>query len=124
MATLYLIVALVIAVIAVLFALQNSMLVTISFLSWEISGSLSLVLLATLAIGVLIGLLVLAPSALKKTFKASSQRKRINALEHEVSEHKAKVAELQKPAPVISSPDAQPESHDSESKRPPHELHQ
>jgi len=107
MATLYLIVALVIAVLAVLFALQNSMLITISFLSWEISGSLSLVLLATLAIGVLIGLLVLTPSALKKTIKTSSQRKRINALEHEVSEHKAKVAELQRPLPKLSSPDKQ-----------------
>jgi len=107
MATLYLIVALVIAVLAVLFALQNSMLITISFLNWEISGSLSLVLLATLAIGVLIGLLVLTPSALKKTIKTSSQRKRINALEHEVSEHKAKVAELQRPLPKLSSPDKQ-----------------
>jgi len=113
MATLYLIVALVIAVIAVLFALQNSMLVTISFLSWEISGSLSLVLLATLAIGVLIGLLVLAPSALKKTFKASSQRKRINALEHEVSEHKAKVAELQRPVPTPSLPETPQPSQSS-----------
>jgi len=107
MATFYLIVALGIAVLAVLFALQNSMLITISFLSWEISGSLSLVLLATLAIGVLIGLLVLTPSALKKTIKTSSQRKRINALEHEVSEHKAKVAELQRPLPKLSSPDKQ-----------------
>jgi putative membrane protein len=99
-----LIFALVIAVLAVVFALQNSMLVTISFFNWTISGSLSLVLLATLAIGVLIGLLVLAPSLLRKTFKSSSQRKRIDALENEVSQHKAKVAELQKPAPTITSP--------------------
>jgi uncharacterized integral membrane protein len=105
MATLYLIVALVIAVLAVVFALQNSILVTISFFSWTVTGSLSLVLLATLAIGVLIGLLVLAPSLLRKTFKSSSQRKRIDALENEVSQHKAKVAELQKPTPTISSPD-------------------
>lgn len=107
MATLYLIIALVIAVLAVVFALQNSMLVTISFFSWTITGSLSLVLLATLAIGVLIGLLVLSPALLKKTFKSSSQRKRIDALEHEVSQHNAKVAELQKPVPTLSTPDTQ-----------------
>jgi len=107
MPTLYLIVALLIAVLAVIFALQNSMLVTISFFSWTITGSLSLVLLATLAIGVLIGLLVLAPNLLKKTFKSSSQRKRIDALENEVSQHKAKVAELQKPVPTPSLPDSQ-----------------
>lgn len=113
MSILYLIVALVIAVVAVIFALQNSMLVTISFFSWTLTGSLSLVLLATLAIGVLIGLLVLAPNLLRKTFKSSSQRKRIDALEHEVSQHKAKITELQKPASVISSPDAQPPSQSS-----------
>jgi uncharacterized integral membrane protein len=107
MPTLYLIIALVIAVLAVIFALQNSMLVTISFFQWTITGSLSLVLLATLAIGVLIGLLVLSPALLKKTIKSSSQRKRIDALENEVSQHKAKVAELQKPAPSLSSPDSQ-----------------
>ncbi len=107
MATLYLIIALVIAVLAVIFALQNSMLVAVSFFSWTITGSLSLVLLATLAIGVLIGLLVLSPALLKKTIKSSSQRKRIDALENEVSQHKAKVAELQKPAPSLSSPDSQ-----------------
>jgi len=68
---------------------------------------------SVLAIGVLIGLLVLAPSALKKTFKASSQRKRINALEHEVSEHKAKVAELQRPVPTPSLPETQQPSQSS-----------
>jgi uncharacterized integral membrane protein len=112
MATFYLILALVISTIAVIFALQNTMLVTISFLSWTISGSLSLVLLATLAIGVLIGLLVLTPSVLKKTIKISSQRKRINALENEVNEHKAKVAEFQKPVPSVSLPDS---NHPSQS---------
>ena len=85
------------------FALQNSMLVTISFFNWTVTGSLSLVLLATLAIGVLIGLLVLAPTLLRKTFKSSSQRKRIDALENEVNQHKAKVAELQKPATMQPS---------------------
>jgi len=124
MATLYLIVALVIAVLAVVFALQNSMLVTISFLSWTITGSLSLVLLATLAIGALIGLLVLAPTLLKNTIKASSQRKRIKALEHEASERKAKVVERQKPAQINTSHDAPPKLHDSESKQAPHELHE
>ena len=106
MATFYLIVALVISAIAVIFALQNTMIVTISFLAWKFTGSLSLVLLVTPAIGALIGLLVLAPSTLKNTFTASSQRKRINSLEKELNEHKAKVAELQKPAPIIPPPAA------------------
>jgi putative membrane protein len=100
MATVYLIFALVISVIAVIFALQNPDPVTVSFLAWEVDGSLSLVLLVTLAIGAVIGLLVLAPSTIKHTLAASGHRKRIGLLEKELDEHKAKVAELQKPVPV------------------------
>ena len=100
MATVYLIVALVIAIVAVIFALQNTMTITISFLAWEVTGSLSLVLLITLAIGVVIGLLVLSPSAIKSTLTASSTRKRVGSLEKELDEHKARVAELTKPKPA------------------------
>jgi uncharacterized integral membrane protein len=100
MATVYLIFALVIAVIAVIFALQNTITVTISFLAWKVTGSLSLVLLITLAIGAVVGLLVLAPSTIKHSFAASGHLKRIGALEKELDEHKAKVAELQKPKPM------------------------
>ena len=99
MATVYLIFALVIAVMAVIFALQNTITVTISFLAWKVTGSLSLVLLITLAIGAVIGLLVLAPSTIKNTLAVSGNRKRIGALEKELDEHKARVAELQKPKP-------------------------
>ncbi len=100
MAIFYLIMALLIAVVAVIFALQNTLVITISFFVWKVTGSLSLVLLITLAIGVVIGLLVLAPSAINKTIQVSGHRKRIGALEKELDEHKAKVAELQKPKPV------------------------
>ena len=100
MAIFYLIVALLIAVVAVIFALQNTMLISISFFTWKVTGSLSLVLLITLAIGVVIGLLVLAPSTIKHALASSGHRKRIGSLEKELDEHKAKVAELQKPKPA------------------------
>ena len=100
MATVYLIVALIIAIVAVIFALQNTMTITIAFLAWEVTGSLSLVLLITLAIGVVIGLLVLSPSAIKSSLSVSSNRKRIGSLEKELDDHKAKVAELTKPKPA------------------------
>ena len=103
MATVYLIVALIIAILAVIFALQNTMPITISFLAWKVTDSpLSLVLLITLAIGVVIGLLVLSPSAIKNSLAASGHRKRIGLLEKELDEHKARAAELQKPGSMIS----------------------
>jgi uncharacterized integral membrane protein len=111
MATIYLIFALVIAVIAVIFALQNTITVTISFLAWEVTGSLSLVLLVTLAIGALIGLLVLAPSAIRNTIAMSNNRKRIGALEKELDEKRVRISDLEKPAfPMPESPKPGPVS--------------
>ena len=100
MATVYLIFALVIAVIAVIFALQNTMTITISFFTWTVTGSLSLVLLVTLAIGVVIALLFLAPSLIKNSFRVSGHRKRIGTLEKELEEHKTKLGDTPKPAPL------------------------
>ena len=94
MATLYLILALVIAIVAVIFALQNTGHITIVFFAWKVGGSLSLVLLVTLAIGVLIGLLFLMPTYFKNSFQVSGHRKRIGALEKELDEHKQTVATM------------------------------
>ena len=93
MMTIYLIVALIILIITVIFALQNAVSVTISFLVWEFTGSLSLVLLGTLAVGLLIGWLVLTPSMLKNAFTISTQRKRITTLENEINANEAQEVE-------------------------------
>ena len=97
MASVYLILALLIAAVAVIFAVQNVATVTITFLAWKLTGSLSVVLLVTLVIGAVVGLLVLAPSAVKGTISAASQRKRIGDLEKQLDEHKRRIVELGKP---------------------------
>ncbi len=120
MAIVYLILALVIAIIAVIFAIQNPTGVTVTFFAWKATGSLSLVLLVTLVIGVLIGWLIAAPSLVKHTFRASGQRKRIGALEKELEDHKSKLSELQKPAPAAPPPaEKQPPQPPSASSLPP-----
>jgi uncharacterized integral membrane protein len=104
MATFYLILALLISIIAVIFALQNSMLVTISFFTLHTSGSLSLVLLITLAIGTLTGLLVLVPSLLRMSLYTAGQRKRISDLENEVRMQQSRKAEtLSQPGTIKQS---------------------
>ncbi len=95
MATIYLILALMIAIIAVIFALQNTAAITISFFLWEVSGSLALVVLVTLVFGVLVGWLFAAPSLVKGSFQGSNQRKRITALEKEISDYKINLEKLQ-----------------------------
>ena len=117
MATVYLIFALIIAVIAVIFALQNTMTVTISFLAWEITGSLSLVLLVTLAIGAVIGLLVLTPSAIKNTIASSNHRKRIGLLEKQLDDQRARIADLEKPKSTL--PSYEPPTPESTPPHPP-----
>ena len=101
MGIVYLILALVVAVLAVIFAWQNPDMVSIHFFGWSIEKApQSLVLLVTLAIGIVIGWLFAAPSLVKHSFRASGHRKRIGALEKDLEDHKAKLSELQKPAPV------------------------
>jgi uncharacterized membrane protein YciS (DUF1049 family) len=104
-----LILALILAIVAVTFALQNPLIVTATFFTYSMKGSLALFVLIGVGVGVVIGLLVLAPSAIKNTFQVSGHRQRIGALEKELEEHKAKVAELQKPKPVTPSEPPKPQ---------------
>ena len=78
---LQLVVAIVVAILAVVFALQNAVPITVSFLTWRFESSLALVLLITLALGIIMSLLVSVPSAIKKMKLISSQKKKIQELE-------------------------------------------
>lgn len=89
---LYIIFALVIAFLAILFALQNNILVTINLLTWQATQSLAIVLLATLAIGVLIGLLVALPSILKRGWRTSRVKKQAASLEDQLMEKDRQVS--------------------------------
>jgi len=75
--------ALAIALVAILFALQNSWAIPVSFLIWRFNGSLALILLVTLALGVLIGLLVTAPALIKRGWVSSRRKHQLSRLEEE-----------------------------------------
>lgn len=68
---LYVISALMIAFLAILFALQNTNLATIQLFIWEYQQSLALILLGTLAIGVIVGLLVSVPAMIRRNIRIS-----------------------------------------------------
>ncbi len=76
--------AIVIAFFAIAFALQNNRLVAINLLVWQYEGSLAIVLLSTLAIGVLIGLLVLLPALLKRGWRISRTQRQAAELESQL----------------------------------------
>jgi len=78
---LQLILAIIVAILAVVFALQNAVPITVSFLTWRFESSLALVLLITLALGILMSLLVSVPSMIKRKRMISNQKKKIQELE-------------------------------------------
>ena len=95
MISVFLILALLIAVIAVIFALQNTTQVTIAFLIWQFDQSLALVLLLSLAIGVVIGLLTISPTVIKGKLAASNQKKKIDSLEKEIYQYQIKISNFE-----------------------------
>jgi len=62
-----LILALILAIIAAIFAIQNPTEVTVKFLTWDplITGSLALILMIAYGIGVVTGVLLMLPGAIK-----------------------------------------------------------
>jgi uncharacterized integral membrane protein len=74
---LLLIVGIIIAILAVVFALQNAIPITVSFLVWKFESSLALVLLIAIALGILMSLLVSVPSMIKRRGMISSQKKQL-----------------------------------------------
>jgi len=92
----FIILSLVIAIIAVVFALQNLVTVTVSFLFWSVNSSLALVLLVTLAAGVLISLLASLPGLVRGKWTASGTKKKLATLEAERGAYQQKSAEADK----------------------------
>ena len=78
----FLIVALGLAILTVIFALQNAIPVGVTFLVWKFEGSLALVLMLTFALGVLVSLLVSIPAIVKRRSVISNQTKKIEELEN------------------------------------------
>lgn len=81
-----LIAALIIVFLAVAFSLQNDQTVSITFFQWEFQGSLVLILLSTLFLGMLIHLLASMPARIRKARQATQLQKRITELEGSLSE--------------------------------------
>ena len=77
-----LILSLLLAILAVVFALQNPAYTNVNIGPWDVRGSTALILLVTLSIGVLVGVLATLPTILKR-------RKRIRHLERHAADVQA-----------------------------------
>jgi uncharacterized integral membrane protein len=98
------IIALLIMLIAVVFALQNTAVVTITFLAWTIDGSLALVVLIAILTGVLISVFVSLPSIIKNQLTASNRKKSINELKNKIKRLEEKLAAKQQELDLYQPP--------------------
>jgi len=122
-----LVLALLIAILAVIFALQNTALVAVTFLVWKFEQSLALVLLLAVAAGVLVGLLTLLPANLRQRFQLSGQRKKIEGLEKNLNDMKLKEEarlkqEAEKVKPAVQPITPSPSTVSNQDANPPNEF--
>ena len=115
---LMLILGIVFAIGAVVFALQNNVAILVSFAIWEFEGSQALVLLVTLGLGALITGLVSSPTVIRRQWEAGRMRRQIVELERRVAELQAseaklvaRVKELSPAATAAVEPPAEPKPY-------------
>lgn len=94
-----LIVSLIFALIAVMFAVQNAATVPVQFLLWKYHAPLALSLLLSVLLGVLISVLFSLPSLTRAKLTIRNLRKKVGELETSLNDAKVKLADsLQKSA--------------------------
>ncbi len=105
---LLLISGIVVAIGAVLFALQNNVPVTVAFLVWRFDSTLAVVLLVALGLGAFIAALVSTPSVIRGQWGGARLRRQLDALEKEkarlaqrIAALEAEAARLRPPAPPV-----------------------
>lgn len=89
-----LIVGIVFAIVAALFAMQNIAPVTVTIGFWSFEGSLALVLLATLGLGALIAGLVSSPAMIRRQWNVTRLGRQVADLERKLAEAERRSDEL------------------------------
>jgi putative membrane protein len=108
--TLGLILALLLALVVTIFAVQNNASVDISFIAWKTTGSLALVLMITFALGILLGLLVSTPGSIKRRRQFADLKKQLQSLEKELEEAFKPTDLTPEESPALeTSPEEKPE---------------
>ena len=96
----FLVLALIIALIAVVFTIQNTALVTVTFLVWDLNHSLAFVVLLAILAGVLISQFV---ARLKRKVEITNQTKKIKEMETELMSSKVRMEALKQEVEVYRS---------------------
>ena len=110
-----LIIGILFAIMAALFAMQNIVPVVVSLGFWSFEGSLALVLLMTLGLGALIAGLLSSPAMIRRQWNTSKLARQVADLERKLADEArrneeltAEVARLRKPLAPEAAPTAAP----------------
>jgi lipopolysaccharide assembly protein A len=83
-----LIIGFVLGAAAILFILQNTAIVALSFLEWQFETSVALVVILSILVGIILALLMTLPGAIGSSFRLRKLRKHNEALAREAEAHK------------------------------------
>lgn len=96
-----LIIAIIIALLAVVFALQNPDVVQVRFGPLEMFGSTALVILITFAIGVLTGILAAVPGRIRASRRAKKLERELDEIKNpDTSSSSATASDIQHVTPI------------------------
>jgi len=82
------ILGLLLGAVAVVFSLQNIAVVTVTFFSWQLDGSLAVILLLSIITGILICLLILLPGTIQTAMRLRALKRENKKLEEELKKQK------------------------------------
>ena len=117
----FVILALLFAIFAVVFALQNTGSTVVTFLFWQFHGSLALILIVTLVVGAAVAFLFYLPNLIRHHSSMRKLRKHATELESNLNENKQHLADAllklqeqptssQPPQTTTNPPDQSPSS--------------
>jgi lipopolysaccharide assembly protein A len=89
----FLIVGLLLGATAVIFALQNITTVTVVFFSWQLEGSLAVIIILSMLAGIIVSSLLSLPDMIKKSFQISNLKKHANKLEEKLTDKEIEIAQ-------------------------------
>ena len=93
---LLLILGLLIGALSVVFALQNIAVITVTFLAWQVTGSLAVILLVAMVAGMIMSILVSIPEVIKDQRKVKVLEARLAEKEKEIEHYKQLASGLSK----------------------------
>ena len=86
-----------VAIVAVMFALANPEMVHIVFYDYAVDGQIGLFMLIALGIGILLGVILMLPSLIGRSFAVARHQRKISELEAKPKKSKPKEVEPKSP---------------------------